>query len=733
MPSTPASSQSEHARPTTFRAAGWGLVLALVLTFAASATAQPPGPETFGKPPTTPLEFWDAADYLVRTGQAPQAVPYLNKFLQDKPDDATLIAVRDRYGAKSILRLQDHPATRALAAPLAGMLAEATRRTATNPERLGRFIADLSKSREEQDYAVERLREAGPFAVPALVKELRRPSLAAEARAQVVANMGRLDRSATPALIAVLDAADQPRLVADAAEVLGRIGDPRAIAALTALAVNPSAPDSARDAARRAVARISGRPFEAQPKTPIRFLVDEARRYHIHAIQFPGDALVLWVWDANAAAPTPTTVSKSDAEGVLGLKLARAALLADPTDRQAEAVSVALTLEKAIERVGFDRYPADDPSRTFASATSSGAAVLGDVLRQALADGKTDLAAVAATALGKVADASALAIDGQTNPLVEALSAPGRRARFAAARALVALDPRRAFAGSSRVVPVLAQFLTSQGPPRAVVIDGNTSRGGRLSGQLKALGYEPVLVQTGPDGFKAAAGSADVELIVVDIHMIAGDWRLHDVLSNLKADARTSGVPVYIVGPLGREADLLSIPRRFPGVKFLVTPTDPRILDQQLTIVGRPVPPSPAERAAYAREAAALLAWIASRPNSPFESDLARIEPELVVALNTPGTDLPVSSALGDVPDPNAQRSLADVSTDPAKPAPLRLNAATQLARSVQRFGPLVSASQEVQLLTAFEREADPALRNALGAVIGALRPKASSTGRRLR
>ena len=312
MPPTLALSPRVIDRPT--RLAGWVraivLALALALTGGTSARAQRPTGETFGKTPTTALEFWDAADYLVRTGQAPQAVPYLNKFLQAKPDDSTLIEVRDRYGAGSILRLQDHPATRAMAEPLATMLAAATRRTATNPERIARFIADLSKSRAEQEYAVERLREAGSFAVPPLVRELGRPSLSAEGRAQIVANMGRLDRSAAPALIAVLDASDQPRLAADAAEVLGTIGDPRAVVPLTALAANPAAAVPARDAARRAVARITGRPFEAQPKTPTRLLADEARRYHTHAIQFPGDSLVLWGWDAPAQAPAPQTLSR---------------------------------------------------------------------------------------------------------------------------------------------------------------------------------------------------------------------------------------------------------------------------------------------------------------------------------------------------------------------------------------------------------------------------------------
>ncbi|MCA1685105.1 MAG: hypothetical protein LC745_03805, partial [Planctomycetia bacterium] len=173
-------------RPVTSRAkaAGPGFVLlvaaGLGLSLVPGVRAQPPGPESFGKTPTTPMELWDAADYLVRTGQPAQAVPYLNQFLKADPDDDTLMRVRDRYGVGSILRLQDHPETRALAAPLAARLGEATRRNATRAERVNRFIADLTRTREEQDYAVERLREAGPYAVPALLKELERSGITPE-------------------------------------------------------------------------------------------------------------------------------------------------------------------------------------------------------------------------------------------------------------------------------------------------------------------------------------------------------------------------------------------------------------------------------------------------------------------------------------------------------------------------------------------------------------------------
>ena len=69
---------------------------------------------------------------------------------------------------------------------------------------------------------------------------------------------------------------------------------------------------------------------------------------------------------------------------------------------------------------------------------------------------------------------------------------------------------------------------------------------------------------------------------------------------------------------------------------------------------------------------------------------------------------------------------------DPSKPAPLRQSAAAQLARSLQRFGPLIAADQEARLVAALDRETDPALRTALATALGALRPEAAATGRRL-
>src|SRR5947209_4919420 len=83
-----------------------GIGIALIVPLAnPTVSAQPPGPELFAREPRTPLELWEAADYLIRTGQAQKAVPYLDRLQKSQPDDPAWIAIRDRYGPGSFLRL----------------------------------------------------------------------------------------------------------------------------------------------------------------------------------------------------------------------------------------------------------------------------------------------------------------------------------------------------------------------------------------------------------------------------------------------------------------------------------------------------------------------------------------------------------------------------------------------------------------------------------------------------
>ncbi|WP_435011458.1 HEAT repeat domain-containing protein [Tundrisphaera lichenicola] len=700
-----------------------GLAAALVVApFAAGpvgeARAQGLPREANAGASQTPLETWETANYLIQIGQPAQAAAYVKKFVESNPDDATLLKIRDAYGAGSILRLSDDLATRPYAHPLAERLSQASIRHATDPARLSRFIEGLSKSREEQAFAVERLREAGPYAVPPILQALSVSGLESGVRTPIAENLGRLDRAAVPALIAALDSPDA-QLVGDVARALGRIGDLRALPALTHLAAQQP-PTPAKEAVDLAILELTGRPFTSQPRTPVRVLAEEARRYHLHGYRFPGDPIVIWRWDPAAKLPVAVSTPVREAESLLGIRAAREAIEADPADVEARVVLLSL---------GLDHHP--DEWKT--AALAAGPDILGKVARTAMADHRPELAARALTLLAQVVDRDQLLTEARPNPLVEALSAPDRRVQFAAAEALVHLDPRRRFSGSSRLVPVLARFVSAQAAPRAVVVDGNPERGAQTTAALQSLGYETQLAPTGVKGFTQAARSADVELILADPHFVNDPWQLADLLRNLDADPRTSGIPVFVAGPLEMHDRIRPSLESFPGVKFLVTPTSPSALKAELDAAFAALgvrPLSPEERADYAKRASVLLAQIARSPGSPFEASLVAAEPALTLALNGPTAGPEAAAVLGDVPGLDAQRSLADVALDASKDLGLRRVAAEQLSRNIRRFGPRLAAEQERRLVEDLSRESDPALRDALAAAVGALKsgPDASAS-----
>jgi HEAT repeat protein len=548
-----------------------------------------PNPHRFAKDPRnlerwTPLELWDAVDYLMRVGEPDQAATFLAAFLARRPDDATLLEVRDRYGVGSILRLQDSPATRARARPLLNLLAEASRREATNPSRLRRLANALAATPQEQDYAVERLREARALAVPPLIRVLADKGLSAEARARVVAGMGRLDRSAVPPLLAALDAPD-PVVAAGAAEALGHIGDPRAVPFLTHPAAQADAPAPLHDAARAAIARLTRRPWEAQPVPPARILAEEAKRYLEHAVAFPEGPFEAWAWQGDA--PLARRMTPDQAEQELGLRFARQAAAVDPNDPGAREVLAAWSLRAALRAAG------DDPNAAGEAAKAAGPGALVDVLRSAIARNDSELGVAAVRALAGQADEAALVAQGEHHPLVEALGAPDRRIRFAAARALVELEPRRPFAGSSRVVPTLLPFAAEGPAPRAVVADGNGGRANITGSVLHSLGYDVMTAPDGEQAFRLAAETADVEAILIQPDALLGSWSALDLLTNLRADARTAALPAFLLLPedlarIQARAQQLSVvhyesedndtPDRANPLSFTTSPRQARII-----------------------------------------------------------------------------------------------------------------------------------------------------------
>jgi len=140
-------------------------------------------------------------------------------------------------------------------------------------------------------------------------------------------------------------------------------------------------------------------------------------------------------------------------------------------------------------------------------------------------------------------DGRALAED---NPLVKALSAEEKVVRFAAAVAVLMIQPAGAFPGSDMVVPLAAQAADTGSARQILVIEPNADV---RAASMKALvdgKMFPIGEGTGIRGFRRALEVGTFDVIVIRYTM--ADMLALALVNQLREDFRTAATPILISG-----------------------------------------------------------------------------------------------------------------------------------------------------------------------------------------
>src|SRR5262249_24577059 len=188
--------------------------------------------------PETPQEYWAALNYEIAVGKYNLAAQELKGFLGKNPSDEDLLGIEEKEGLSSFLRLLAIPELRQDAKPLVERVTAAAKRLRRDPERIARFVKNLSATPAERACALRELQKAGPVAVPYLIDALQ-ANAGSEARAPILLALAEMGRDSTPALAAAV-AMDNADLQLQLLDVLRRRADPEAVALLVGI----SAPGS---------------------------------------------------------------------------------------------------------------------------------------------------------------------------------------------------------------------------------------------------------------------------------------------------------------------------------------------------------------------------------------------------------------------------------------------------------------------------------------------------------
>ncbi len=778
-----------HGRKA-LRLAAWAAVIASLMGCgewacaqdapAAGAEASEPyrEPSPLLREPKTPDELFSSARLMVDLARLDLADRYLAQLLKDDLSDETLIALRDKHGTADFVRLTRVKELKANADTLLVRLNEASRRQAASAEYVGRLAEQLGQGGDERELAARALERMGVAAAAPLI-HLLVSAQSAEQTDQIICALSRLGRPAIGPLTAALDA-PQDSVRQAVLSALGNIHSRAAVPFLWHPAFYEQEPAGTRQAAQQVLTRILSNSDRRMERLSGTAAADELRKisrdlyYRRYELPLEGDStVVVWSWNDEVQTVSPKAYAPDEAGLLLATRFAREAFDLAPDHPESQRIYLASLLGWTVATQGRDRPLPIDPGSPGYVALTAGQSVMSGVLGEALAAGQPGTAQGAIQILKRIGSQQEIfAGNGRKTPLLSALNYPDARVQFAAADAVLQAEPRQTFPGASRVMEILIQAITNSTEAKALIIDADRERAEVTARYLANLGYLPIKVRTGKEGFTKAAAMAGIDLIVLDINCI--QWDLSQTVANLRADSRTAFLPIVLYGPedvadiqtpAGRR-NALAFPEAASPIWKGTLPPGGRIEPIESTtrlriarLLGRSQPAifvaesgtaadfemqirpflsavggstlSDSERAERRTAAVEWLARLAVSENQgvfPLQSaetalvdliDDSELAPQALTSLSAIGTA-------------GAQGRLLTIALSQHLDPPLRVQAARSLAQHMQRFGVSLKEGQVEQLYAGWKAERDPAMTTALAAVIGTLGSNQQAVGERL-
>lgn len=538
-------------------------------------------------PRKEPRDYVQAVLWLIDLGRPELAKPILAELAKLNLDDAQRAAIVSEFGSHGMLHLARAKELAPEGAAFADACMAAASAANSNPQRIAVLIKQLADpSAEARTIARNDLAATGQIGVTAALEALARET-DPQRRAALVAAVEFMHPLVDAPLLAMLDTNDA-NLRAEVVTLLQKLAVPQAAPLLAASSGN----------GEKALAVAINNYKQGTPP----FAVDELNQ------------IELWKWSDTTKKLTAIRVPVSEAQTIW---IAR---LADELARiRPNAVDQRKALILRLESEGLTGGGSVSKPINPALLAQADPRELSAALADALEGNYSHAALALVTALGTGNDASILITpDGKPSPLADALTSPSRRVRFAALKAIMALNPAAPYPGSSRVPEALAWFAGSTGGRTAVVAMPTNAAAGDLAGRLAAHEIATERSNRGRIAVDMARAMPDLEFVLIDMNILLPDIR--QCVYELRITPSTGDVPIALLAADGRLDDAKRLASEHTRVIAVPRPHSAEgvghIAEDLNNLAARDAVPA-AERAAQAEQAKKWLAELSSG-NRPF-------------------------------------------------------------------------------------------------------------------
>lgn len=706
---------------------------------------------SFFKKPEKAVEFWAAIKFEMEVGKFDLAALHMKLMLEKQPPeqvDADLAKIENLEGFGAFLKLtavkkwSEHPPFQkeALAnvKTLLDRVTAAVDKTLSDPRRFAKFIPQLdAPTQEERSFAFVQINRARERAASYLIDALR-INVGKPLHRRLIDAMEQFDAEMVPGWLEALKAKD----AGDAGDadlrltllgIIERRADKRAVPYLWHMGSSKMYSPQVNARAKAVLSQLTS--YEPATLPPAKIaLVELAERYYQHKVKFPpGKSIRVWPWDGAKLAVKPVELTPRQAEEFYGLRYAREALDLDPTYLPAQIAFLNLTLDRAygsdLDQVLLKPMP---PSLQQLLGSIDGD-LLVRVLERALDENNIAVILAATQALGDRGEVRAARASGSGAPqgVTRGLYFPDRRVQFASVKALLKMPAMNPPVASARVVDVLRRFVAAAPHGKALVIHTPADRAAEIRQGFKDSGLEPMLAQGVKEAFEKFGPLADMD--VVFLHGSAAK-ELPFAIAQIRNDADQGNVPIFILADKENEYALEKLASRhrhvqvIPEAMLLMGEALKSKIDEAIAAASG-AKLAAAERKEFAKVGIDIL-WRMARNEIP-GYDVRPAQAAVTAALRNPETATEALEILSRLPGAEPQTRLAGVVTDAGQDK-LRIPAAMELNRHLQKYGVMLTRVQVNQIKQAYQGAADAQLKAQLAITLGAFGPSANLTGSRL-
>jgi HEAT repeat protein len=439
----------------------------------------------------------------------------------------------------------------------------------TNAEKIQAIVEKVVEGGDGQWKAILELCRIGEAAVPMMVPYLKNSDSAAD---NIRFALVRMSGGAVLPLLASLKSR-HGNIQRNVIAVLAEIGDRRSIPDLQWLAekATGSVSSMARDAAGKVYSPVTLGSAKVE-------FVRRAYEFYLASLDYirrPGAKWQIWNWkeDQLQGEEVPSYL--------YNYKIAEQscydALRVDPTYQEAWSLLVRIYFAQYIkakdvvanaELNQLDKEQVDNYRKIFTDlesarvlATAAGIDNMMLALQKSLEDQDSEVGAMCLDALSGVCTEKNLTAN---NPIYQALASPNKRFKYAAAMAIVKINPRQSFPNDNLVVPVLVGALGESDARTILVVDNDADVRNRFLTILNNKNYAAFGASSGLEALERAKSFPTEDLIILDSSLERLDWyeqpdkgqkrnkkdealpAVKYIFDNLRTDFRTRQVPIII-------------------------------------------------------------------------------------------------------------------------------------------------------------------------------------------